>query len=73
MRKAYQSVLSERQRFVLERRYLNEQETLSEVGKVMGLSRERIRIIEREALLRLRDQSNIRDLRGEPLPEPGEA
>ena len=39
----------------------------------MGLSRERVRQIEREALLRLRDQSGIRDLRGMPLPEPGEA
>ena len=27
----------------------------------MGLSRERVRQIEREALMRLRDQTNIRD------------
>ena len=39
----------------------------------MGLSRERVRQIEREALIRLRDQSGIRDLRGMVLGEPGEA
>jgi DNA-directed RNA polymerase sigma subunit (sigma70/sigma32) len=33
----------------------------------MGLSRERVRQIEREALTRLRDQSGIR---GPPLPQP---
>ena len=76
MTKAFNAVLSERQRFVLTRRYgLEDGEfrTLSEVGKEMGLSRERVRQIEREALLRLREQSGIRDLRGLILPEPGEA
>jgi len=64
MHEAFGVVLTDRQQFVLRRRYgLEDGEfrTLSEVGKEMSLSRERVRQIEREALNRLRDESNIRD------------
>jgi len=66
MREAFDDVLSERQRYVLVRRYGLEDEefrTLSTVGKEMGLSRERVRQIEREALGRLRELSKIREKR----------
>jgi RNA polymerase sigma factor (sigma-70 family) len=64
MLEAFHMVLTERHRFVLTRRYGledNEFRTLSEVGKEMNLSRERVRQIEREALIRLREQAHIRD------------
>ncbi|MCB9664292.1 MAG: sigma-70 family RNA polymerase sigma factor [Alphaproteobacteria bacterium] len=64
MRDAFRLVLTERQQYVLSRRYgLDDSEyrTLSTVGKEMGLSRERVRQIEREALHRLREHSGIRD------------
>jgi RNA polymerase nonessential primary-like sigma factor len=63
---AFDSVLNDRHRYVLARRYGledNQFRTLSQVGKGMSLSRERVRQIEREALLRLREQTNIRDPR----------
>lgn len=64
MLQAFDDVLSERHRYVLTRRYGLEDNvfrTLSQVGKGMSLSRERVRQIEREALMRLREQANIRD------------
>lgn len=65
MLSAFSNVLTERHRYVLTRRYGledNQFRTLSQVGKGMNLSRERVRQIEREALTRLREQANIRDL-----------
>jgi len=65
MLEAFEHVLSERHRYVLTRRYGledNQFRTLSQVGKGMNLSRERVRQIEREALARLREQANIRDV-----------
>jgi len=63
---AFYLVLTERQRFVLTRRYRLdpddnhfEPRTLEEVGEEMGLSRERVRGIEREACMRIREQGNI--------------
>jgi len=64
MREAFRSVLSERHRYVLSRRFgLEDDEfrTLSQVGKGMQLSRERVRQIEREALMRLREHARIRE------------
>ena len=61
---AFHNVLSDRHRYVLSRRYGledNQFRTLSQVGKGMNLSRERVRQIEREALMRLREHANIRD------------
>lgn len=64
MLQAFDRVLSERHRYVLARRdglEDNQFRTLSQVGKGMSLSRERVRQIEREALTRLREHANIRD------------
>ena len=69
MLEAFHNVLSERHRYVLSRRYGledNQFRTLSQVGKGMNLSRERVRQIEREALMRLREQANIRDAHTRP-------
>ena len=57
MLEAFDQVLTDRHRYVLTRRYGledNQFRTLSQVGKGMSLSRERVRQIEREALAKLR-------------------
>lgn len=64
MRENFEVLLTERQQLVLVQRYGledGEYRTLSRVGKEMGLSRERVRQIEREALHRLRHQGQIRE------------
>jgi RNA polymerase nonessential primary-like sigma factor len=63
MMEAVGRLLTDRHRYVLIRRYGLEghkPQTLVEVGKGMKLSRERVRQIEREALVRLRDKGRIR-------------
>lgn len=57
-------MLTERERLVLSMRYGFDEEpkTLEEVGKIMGVTRERIRQIEKKALSRLRRMPNIKGL-----------
>ena len=60
--------LPERERLVIELRFgLNDKgavppKSLSEVGNILGLSKERVRQIEERALLRLRKMPNISSL-----------
>jgi RNA polymerase sigma factor (sigma-70 family) len=57
--------LDERERSILEWRYGldgNSPQTLEQIGKRLGLSRERVRQIESSALRRLRDREEIRKL-----------
>ncbi len=61
----FQELLTDRHRSVLRKRYgLDDDEfrTLSDVGSGMDLSRERVRQIEREALIRLREAARIRSV-----------
>ena len=63
MKTAFSKHLTDRQQYVLQQRYgpdeNGEFRTLSQVGQQMGLSRERVRQIEREALTKLREGSNL--------------
>ena len=59
---AVDRVLDERERHVVELRYglhTGRPLSLRETGKVLGLSGERVRLIEREALRKLRDSKEI--------------
>jgi RNA polymerase nonessential primary-like sigma factor len=62
--------LSERQRLVIERRYgLNEQDpaTLDDVARQLGLTRERVRQIQQEALVRLHQALEARGVKRDVL------
>lgn len=58
--------LPERYREILELRYglySGEEKTLEEIGKIFGLSRERIRQIEKRALSKLREDKDIQNIK----------
>ncbi len=62
---SFENLLGDRHKAVLRKRYgLEDDEfrTLSSVGDGMELSRERVRQLEREALVRLRERGNIREV-----------
>jgi len=58
VRKIIREVLTPVERFVLERRFGDEEPTFGEVGKRIGLSRERIRQIQNDALRKIRENLN---------------
>ncbi len=60
------NVLTEREKLIIIKRYDldgNGSCTLDEVGKIFGITRERVRQIERQALFKLRRNKNVRYLR----------
>jgi len=46
--------LGERERYILEQRYLHDERTMADIGESLGLSRERVRQLEQQALAYLR-------------------
>ncbi len=68
------SCLDPREREILEARFaMNDSDppTLEEIGRRMGISRERVRQLERRALIRLRDREELRRLYSERASEMG--
>jgi RNA polymerase sigma factor (sigma-70 family) len=55
------SKLNENQRLVLYWRYINDPKSLEQIGALIGVSRERVRQIESEALNKLRKNQRIKD------------
>lgn len=55
IRKIIEKILTPVEKFVLEKRFGDEEPTLEEVGKMLDLSRERVRQIQNEALLKIRE------------------
>ena len=61
MKNALQS-LDERSRFIIQKRYLEEQCTLTELSKILNISIERVRQIENNALKLLKEFMESKDV-----------
>ena len=55
-------LLDERSRFIIQKRYLEEQCTLTELSKILNISIERVRQIENNALKSLKDYMECKDV-----------